>query len=176
MRQVSLPQIPACRLWTGHAGDARALYDRNDLGIEVLVDLAANESPPRIQRDLTYLRFPLLDGAGNPSWMILAAVECVERLLRENIPTLVACSAGMSRSLMIAAAAVSRITGAPLRSALLEVTSGSGDVSPALLGEVETISRDRVVDSFRLAEKTRLLAVPGPHSDSAELLREDRDR
>lgn len=124
-------------LWTGRADQAQGLFARNDEGIEAIVDLAANELPPRLHRDVTYLRFPISDGAGNPRWQLAAAIDCVAALLRERVPTLVCCSAGLSRSLAITAAALARVTGSSLHDALLTVAAQHGDVSPALLSDVE---------------------------------------
>jgi hypothetical protein len=58
-----------------------------------------------------YLRFPLLDGAGNPPWLLRLAVEAVVSLLRAGVPALVFCSAGMSRTPAIAEGAVARLRG-----------------------------------------------------------------
>jgi hypothetical protein len=97
-----LREIPGFPLWVGHASDLRELPRLLDVGILAIVDLAANESPARVTRDLVYLRFPLLDGSGNPRWLLRMAVESVAGLLRSGTPTFVSCGAGMSRSLAIA--------------------------------------------------------------------------
>jgi protein-tyrosine phosphatase len=65
------------------------------------------------------------------------AIETVAQLLRANITTLVACSAGMSRSPCIAAAALSRVTGQPPNQALVQCVGGAAaDVSPLLWHDV----------------------------------------
>lgn len=133
-------QVAGYSLWLGHTGDIRDLHGVLSAGIAAVVDLALNEPPENLPRELAYCRFPLLDGAGNHAWLLNAAVETVLGLLRSKTPTLVFCSAGLSRTPVIAAAAIDRFQGCPLAEALLTVTqSGPADVSPGLLYEIETI-------------------------------------
>ena len=93
MRQVG--EYP---LWVGTARDARDVKGLHDTGIRAVVDLAAEEPPAVLTRDLVYLRFPLVDGAGNEPKLVRATLAAVTALLRERVPTLVACGMGMSRS------------------------------------------------------------------------------
>lgn len=124
-------------LWLGHAGDARDLRGLLSAGIAAVVDLAIEERPIALARDLVYCRFPMIDGEGNPPWLILAAIEAVAGLMRSGVTTLVACSAGMSRTPVIAGAAVARVRGRPLAEGLRAVSlSGPIDLSPGLLREV----------------------------------------
>ena len=77
---------------------------------------------------------------GKPPWLLLAAIETVACLLRTGTPTLVYCSAGMSRSPCIAAAAVAMVRGCPADLGLtLVLRSGPSDVSPGLWSEVRAI-------------------------------------
>jgi hypothetical protein len=117
-------------LWIGTARDARDIRGVLDAGIEAIVDLAMDEPPVQPTRELVSLRFPIVDGADNPRWVLRAAVEAVAGLLREGVPTLVACSAGASRSPAVAAAAVARWKGLPPEDGLRLI--GRGDVSVAL--------------------------------------------
>ena len=124
-------------LWLGHVGDVANPQGIISAGILAVVDLALNDSPASLPRDRTYCRFPLIDGAGNPSWLLRTAVETVACLLRSDIPTLVYCSAGLSRSPCIAGAAIALARGRPLDQGLKFVLqSGPADVSPALWAEV----------------------------------------
>lgn len=93
-------------LWIGTARDARDIRAVLGAGIEAIVDLAMDEPPVAVTRELVYLRFPLVDGGGNPPWMLAAAATALEPLVRLGVPTLVACSGGMSRSLAITAVAL----------------------------------------------------------------------
>ncbi|MEO6811536.1 MAG: protein phosphatase, partial [Isosphaeraceae bacterium] len=104
-------QIPDYALWLGHVGDVRDLNGVYAAGILALVDLAVEEPPAFLTRELVYCRFPLLDGSGNPGWLLRAAIETVACLLRCNTPTLIYCGAGMSRSPAIAGAAVGLVRG-----------------------------------------------------------------
>src|SRR4051812_5105895 len=107
-------QVPGLPLWLGHVGDARDLRGVLSAGIQAVVDLALNEPPVNFTRELVYCRFPLLDGGGNPPWLVRAAVGTLTEFLRSGTPTLLYCSAGMSRTPVIAAAAVVRFQGCSL--------------------------------------------------------------
>lgn len=131
MRRIA--ELP---LWIGTARDARDIRGVLDLGIEAVVDLAVDEPPVLTTRELVYLRFPLVDGEGNPAWLLRLAAKTVARLLAAGVPTLVACSAGASRSPVIAAMAMAKREGIQPEDALTRV--GHGDVSPALWREVVT--------------------------------------
>jgi hypothetical protein len=79
-------------------------------------------------------------GAGNPPWLVRAAVDAVAGLLRAGVPTLVFCSAGMSRTPTVATA-VARVRGCPLGEALAAVVGpGPADVSPGLLADVQAVT------------------------------------
>jgi protein-tyrosine phosphatase len=136
-------QIGPYPLWLGHVGDVRALPNVLDAGITALVDLAINEPPATITRELVYCRFPLVDGAGNPSRLLRAAIETTASLLRTHTPTLVFCASGMSRSPAIAAAALSLLTPASAADCLATVTQGGPrGVSPALWQDVARVLLD----------------------------------
>jgi protein-tyrosine phosphatase len=130
-------RIEGYALWLGHVGDLANPQPIVERGILAVVDLALNERPSLLSRDLAYCRFPLIDGSGNPAWLLRAAVQTVTCLLREETPALVCCGAGLSRSPCIAGAAVAFVRGCPLDEALAFVLrSGPADVSPALWSEV----------------------------------------
>jgi len=122
--------IAGYELWIGHVGDVRDLPAVLTHGIEALVDLAGNEPPVATPRGLAYFRLPLVDGSDNPAWLLRAAVSLVRSLLVDEVPTLVFCSAGMSRSPAIAAAAIASIRQCSMHDSLgiIEAEHG-GDVS-----------------------------------------------
>lgn len=126
-------------LWLGHVGDARDLSGLHAAGIAAIVDLALNEPPPLLTRELVYCRFPMIDGGGNAPWLLRAAAETVAGLLRNEVPSLVFCGAGMSRSPSIAGAAVALVRGCSAAEGLaLVLQSGAADVSPELWSDVQT--------------------------------------
>jgi len=139
-------------LWIGTARDARAIKEVLDAGIEAIVDLAMLCEPVKPTRELVYLRFPLVDGSGNPPWLICAAALAVEDLTRLKVPTLVACDGGMSRSVAITAAAMYwAYDGA--ENALRQITQGGpADVHPALWNEVKLHLFTRMDASYRPRE------------------------
>ncbi len=126
------------RLWIGNAGDLRRVREVLDAGIRAVVELAWEEPPPALlPRDLIVCRFPLLDGTGNSEDMLRLAVGCVQRLLESNLPTLVACGSGMSRSPAVAAIALARWQGRPAEAVLEEIVStGPHDVAGDLWADL----------------------------------------
>lgn len=131
-------------LWLGNAGDVADIRQVLDLGIRAMVDLALNEPIPQVSRDLMYCRFPLVDGAGNEPWMLVSAIDMVGMLLRLEVPTFVLCSAGLSRSPAIVAAALSFIEGQTPEQCLLRVTNSvSHDVSPGFWNDVIAVCRSK---------------------------------
>jgi hypothetical protein len=131
-------RIDGYPLWIGTARDARAIKEVLDAGIEAVVDLAMMCEPVKPTRALVYLRFPLVDGGGNPPWLICATVHGVAGLVQLGVPTLVACDGGMSRSVAIAAAAMGSATGPQPDELLRRVAeTGPADVHPALWNDVK---------------------------------------
>lgn len=130
-------QIPDYPLWLGHTGDTHDKHELLRLGIGAVVDLAVEEPPAVLGHETIYCRFPLLDGTDNPPWLIRAAVDMVATLLRADVPTLVACNAGLSRSPAVAAAALVQLGRPSLQDAMLYIArSGQCDVTAGLLQDV----------------------------------------
>ena len=128
------------KLWIGNAMDARDVRSVLGLGITAIVDLAIEEVPIQFPRDIVYCRFPLIDGSGNSPDILHAAIQMTAHFVRSEIPTLVACGAGMSRSPVIVAAAMAMTEGGTLVDALGKLTAGQPhDVSPSLLVEVSEV-------------------------------------
>ena len=126
------------RLWIGNALDARDVRTVFALGVQAVVDLAANESPVQYPRDVAYCRFPLNDGPGNNPAILRLAVSSTAEFIKANIPVLVACSAGMSRSLAVTAAALSIINRQPPDDALRQIASdGPHDLAPGLWSDLQ---------------------------------------
>ena len=127
-------------LWIGNAMEVRQISLVLEAGIEAIVDLALEEKPPSMTRDVIYCRFPLVDGGGNSPSRLRAAIEAVVSLLQKRVPTLVYCGAGMSRSPVIVAAALAASKGGSLDEALKAVVAGRPrDVSPTLWADVKTL-------------------------------------
>ena len=131
-------QVPGRALWLGSAGDLRDSRALMAAGIAAVVELADSEQFAVLPRELVRWRFPLSDGGDNPPWLVRLAVESVAALLREGGPVLVCCSAGMSRSVCVAAGAVALAEGRPLVESLSAVVgSGPADISPGLLVQLQ---------------------------------------
>ena len=93
-------------LWLGNALDIREPQPLFDADIAAVVDVAIEERPAELPRQLIYCRFPLNDGDGNDAAVLLQAVQTIVDLLQSGTRTIVACSAGMSRSPTFAAFAL----------------------------------------------------------------------
>ena len=137
--ETLMRRIDGYPLWIGTARDARSLKEVHDAGIEAIVDLAMMCEPVKPTRELVYLRFPLVDGGGNPPWLLCAAVDTVARLVRLQVPTLIACDGGMSRSVVLAAMMMwFRTPTASVDEMLREVTEGGpADVHLELWADVK---------------------------------------
>jgi hypothetical protein len=127
-------------LWIGNAMDIRDVTGDLGLGIKAIIDLAMEEPPTVFPRDIVYCRFPLIDGAGNSGATLRAAIETTVAMITAEVPTLVACGAGMSRAPTIVATALARINRKPMAEVLHRLTDGQPhDVSPGLLEDVEQL-------------------------------------
>src|SRR5690606_38022168 len=89
--------------WIGHALDVRDPRQLFDNGITAVVDVAYEEPPALIPRQLTYCRFPLNDGGGNDPKTVLQLLLTTTDFIRMHTRAIIACSAGMSRSPTVAA-------------------------------------------------------------------------
>jgi len=126
--------------WIGTSGDCHSFRKIFDLGIQAIVQLAAEEPVVQAPRDLLLFRFPLVDGAGNDLMIARLAIDSVRQLIEARIPTLVACSAGMSRSPAILAAALARTGSVNIDESLKRVVGkGSCEMSPALWNEIRNL-------------------------------------
>ena len=130
-------ELKAGMLWIGNAIDARNPRKLLDAGIGAVVDLAYEESPAQLPRQMTYCRFPLNDGGGNDPRLVIQALQTTLRLLQNKIPTLIACSAGMSRSPTMAAFAMAGFASEDPEKCLLEIGKiRSLELKSQLWGEV----------------------------------------
>ena len=148
-------------LWLGNAGDLRKPALLMDRGVAAVVDLAVEEPVAKLPREIVYCRVPLVDGSGNPREMLRLAVETVATLMCEGIPTLVCCSAGMSRSPSIAAFALARVHNrSPAHCLRAVATMKSHDVSPALWRELTVACRnDHLTDGGNKIIRRGKLAI-----------------
>ncbi|MFT3686145.1 MAG: hypothetical protein QM783_14695 [Phycisphaerales bacterium] len=124
-------------LWIGNRGDVQRPGQARAAGIEAIVDLAVEEAPLPFHREGILLRVPLCDGGGNEASLLRLAVVSLELLVRARVPTLVVCSAGLSRSPAVAAWACARATAGDAHEVLKALAArGPIDVAPALWGQL----------------------------------------
>src|SRR5262245_3991558 len=102
-------QIVPYPLWVGHAREGQDYRRVFDAGIQAAVELAAEEPASQPPRELIYCRFPLVDGPGNDPKLLYLAINTLANLLERQVPTLVGCGGGMSRSPAVAAAAMAMV-------------------------------------------------------------------
>jgi protein-tyrosine phosphatase len=130
-------EILSAKLWLGTAADSHNLGVVMQNGILAVVDLAIEEQPPRIPRSIAYCRFPIMDGQQGVKGILRAAITTVVTLLENQLPTLVCCSAGMSRSPAVVAAALAITQGGSPDARLREVVTGHPhDISPRLWKDI----------------------------------------
>jgi len=126
-------------VWIGNARDAGDVAGvlANEIG--AVIHLAIEEPPCPFPRDIIYCRFPLLDGEGNPPANLRTAIQTVLMLFEANVPLLVACSGGMSRSPAIVAADIACAKNESPDEWLKKITAaGPHDVAPTLWNEIRT--------------------------------------
>ena len=122
------------------ARDLRPIYDNR---IRAVVDLASNEPPAQLGREIIYCRFPLNDGDGNNDGLLAITIRTIAAMIQNEMPTLVACSAGMSRAPTIAAATVALLTGRDPDECLMDIISNApNDVSPILWTHIKRVYND----------------------------------
>ncbi len=132
-------------LFVGNAAEARNLSLLHERGITAVLDLAIDEPPARLNRELICCRFPLSDDAGNTDALIETAIHCLVLLIKQSFCVLVACSAGMSRSPAIAAAALALVTHTTPDECLLRIAKNAPhDISPPFWAAVKR-AHDKMV-------------------------------
>jgi hypothetical protein len=138
-----MQELISKRVWIGNARDAENTSHILRLGISAMVFVAIEELPPPLTRDLIYCRFPLNDGSDNSVEVLRTAVDTISKLITEHIPTFVYCGAGMSRSPVMTAAALSKAQGSDPDETLRTLfTNLPHDVSPQLWHDVKTACFD----------------------------------
>lgn len=126
-------------LWVGSRGDIREPRLLFKIGVEAVVDIAREEEPLALPRELIVCRFPLVDGEGNDSSMLMQAVQITVDLLVNGRPTLVACSAGRSRSPTIAAFALAAYLRQKPESIVSQLSKETFTINGQLWRDVSTI-------------------------------------
>jgi len=145
MRETIVKEI-----WLGNAIDARDASRLHDLGIRAVIDLAFEEPPAQLTRDLTYCRFPIVDGSGNAPELLYSAIATTSTLIGKRVPLLVACGAGMSRSPSILAASLALVHGQSPYAVLRKlIEANPHDVSPPLWADVKSAYSELVSSRMR---------------------------
>ncbi len=90
-----------------------------------------------VPRGLIVCRFPIVDGGGNRPELLGLAIDTVASLIAAEVPTLVCCSAGMSRSPAVAALALATVGGEPPADCLKRIgLHHPHDVAPQLWADL----------------------------------------
>jgi hypothetical protein len=133
-------EIIAGQLWIGNAGDVRDPARLLDAGVAAVLNLAAEEQTPALPRSLIYCHFPIMDGEQEVDSALAVAIGTLVWFQKYQVPTMVYCSAGMSRTPAIVAAALSLLEGRSPDEKLREIAAGHPhDVSPRLWEEVRRV-------------------------------------
>jgi predicted protein tyrosine phosphatase len=94
----------------------------------------------QLAREMIYCRFPIVDSNGNTDCLLTAAIRCILLLVESHHRTLIACSAGMSRSPAIASVAIALLSDHSPEECLLDIVAGAPhDVSPTLWSQVKSV-------------------------------------
>jgi len=137
---IRMREIIPGRLWLGNAGDGRDPARLLEAGITAVVNVAVEEPSPSLPRTMTFCHFPIMDGAQECEGVLAAAIQTLVSLLRNHVPVLVHCGAGMSRSPAVVAAAMAIVEGGSLDDRLRQIVAGQPhDVSPQLWETVHRI-------------------------------------
>jgi hypothetical protein len=121
------------KLWIGDGGDLLEAGRLERAGIRALIHVALEERLPQLSRELLYCHFPLVDGAPNDAALVDLALQTAAGLIRREIPTLICCSGGMSRTPCIAAGALAIAKEIdPTECLTLIARDQPHDISPAL--------------------------------------------
>jgi protein-tyrosine phosphatase len=133
------------KLWIGNTGDGRDPGRLLAAGVAAGINLAAEEPSPILPRSMVYCHFPIVDGAPDAQGILAIAIQALVSLLKNQVPTLVYCGAGMSRSPAVVAAALSIVQGGAPEKRLQEIVSGQPhDVSPRLWEAVQKVCMQAV--------------------------------
>jgi hypothetical protein len=133
-------EILSGRLWLGNSADLRNVENILRNGIQAVFDLAIEQLMPTLPRTLIYCRFPVSDGQQDSSTALRTAIETVVFFLQREVPALVCCGAGMSRSPAVVAGALSVVQGGTPDERLRQIAIGHPhDVSPQLWEDVRWI-------------------------------------
>jgi protein-tyrosine phosphatase len=133
-------QIQPYVLHVGHGGDGQDFKALFGAGVRAVVQLAWEDAPVLLPRELIVCRIPLSDGPGNRPELLRLAIATILQLLHEQVSVLVCCGSGVSRAPALSAAALARYTGKPLSACLQEVTRHRhADVQPGLYEDLEAI-------------------------------------
>lgn len=128
------------QLWIGHSLSTRDAALLRAEGIRALVDVAGNPPPAGLTADFQYQRIPIADGSENSAETLRHAIQLVAALIRDGVPVMVACAAGMSRSPSIAAAGLALATGIHADECLRLVTQDApSNVSPSLWAAIRRV-------------------------------------
>jgi len=137
-------QVTGTLCWIGTARDCHSFREILDQGIQAVIQLAAEEPAVQLPRELLLFRIPLIDGAGNAIVTLRLAIDLVGQLIAARIPALLSCSAEMSRSPAILAAAIAQVEDADIDNCLKRVVGiGPSEVSPSLWNEIRALIHQR---------------------------------
>ncbi len=104
------------------------------------MQLAYEEPPLALPRELMYCRFPLVDGSDNSPKPLVLAILTVVNLLEKHVPTLVCCSGGLSRAPAVIAAALSEVYQEKPDDCLKQIAEHQPhDVTPGFWDQVKSV-------------------------------------
>ena len=131
------------RLWQSGGSPMRDIKLIRQLGIAALVDVAYEEPIPKLSHEIIYCRVPILDGEGNHPARLRLLLNTTSSLIQDEVPTLVACSLGISRSRCVVAAALALAQGQRPDQVLDEIFDDDArSANPALWDDLCRVSKE----------------------------------
>ena len=139
-RGWAMREILPGKLWLGNAGDVRDPEPLLQAGVVAVLNLALEEASLAMPRGMIYCHFPIMDGAQDVQGVLHLAIQTLVSLVKNQVPTLVHCGAGMSRSPAIVAAALAVVEGGSPDERLRQIVAGHPrDVSAQLWEAVQMV-------------------------------------
>lgn len=138
-----MTEIVPSLIWLANGLEVRDLELMGRQEAEAIVDLAYEESPIASLKSKIAIRVPLIDGEGNNRQHVRHAISMTVELVRSKTPFVIACSAGISRSPTILAAALSIVEECEIEEKLAFVNSKKRiGVSQIFLADVKKAMAD----------------------------------
>jgi hypothetical protein len=108
-------------LWIGEWQSAANLDWLQANNVSAILNVAADLDDPRIGHGVYSVKVGLVDGPGNPKWMVDLAVKTLILMLEKEPVTYAHCISGQSRSVHVVCRALAEIEGTSYKQVHAEI-------------------------------------------------------